>query len=163
MHARPAKPEDAAVIARIYNQGITDRVATFETRLRSAGDILGWFDGAHPIVVVEKDGEVIAFGATSRYRDRHCYSGVAEASLYVGRDWRRRGAGRMAMAALLESAEQAGFWKIVSRVFPENSASLRLIRSMGFREIGTYEKHGKLDGVWRDVIIVERLLRANLK
>ena len=69
----------------------------------------------------------------------------------------------MAMAALLESAEQAGFWKIVSRVFPENSASLRLIRSMGFREIGTYENHGKLDGVWRDVIIVERLLRANLK
>jgi phosphinothricin acetyltransferase len=163
MHARPAKPEDAAAIARIYNQGITDRVATFETRLRSAEDILGWFDGAHPIVVVKEDGEVIAFGATSRDRDRHCYSGVAEASLFVARDWRRRGAGRMAMAALLESAEQAGFWKIVSRVFPENSTSLRLIRSMGFREIGTYEKHGKLDGVWRDVIIVERLLPANLK
>jgi phosphinothricin acetyltransferase len=67
------------------------------------------------------------------------------------------------MAALLESAKQAGFWKIVSRIFPENEASRRLIRSMGFREVGTYEKHAKLDGVWRDVIIVERLLPANLK
>ena len=67
------------------------------------------------------------------------------------------------MAALIDTAEQAGFWKLVSRVFPENEASRGLIRKFGFREVGTYEKHGKLDGVWRDVVIVERLIPANLR
>lgn len=82
--------------------------------------------------------------------------------MYVARAWRGRGAGRMATEALIESAEQAGYWKLVSRIFPENRASRRLIQSLGFREVGTYEKHGKLEGVWRDVIIAERLIPANL-
>jgi L-amino acid N-acyltransferase YncA len=163
MRARPATPTDAAAIARIYNEGIADRVATFETRLRSAEEIRAWFDGVHPMVVVEEDGEVIAFAATSTYRSRECYDGIAEASLYVARAARRRGAGRMALSALIERAEQAGYWKLVSRVFPENAASLGLIKSMGFREVGRYEKHARLDGVWRDVIIVERLIPGNLK
>jgi L-amino acid N-acyltransferase YncA len=163
MRARSATPADAAAIARIYNEGIADRVATFETRLRSAEDVRAWFDGVHPIVVVEEDGEVIAFAATSAYRSRECYAGIAETSLYVARAARRRGAGRMALAALIVCAEQAGFWKLVSRVFPENAASLGLIRSMGFREVGRYQKHARLDGIWRDVIIVERLIPVNLK
>jgi len=163
MRARPATPTDAAAIARIYNEGIADRVATFETRLRSAEEIRAWFDGVHPMVVVEEDGEVIAFAATSTYRSRECYAGIAETSLYVARAVRRRGAGRMALSALIERAEQAGYWKLVSRVFPENAASLGLIKSMGFREVGRYEKHARLDGVWRDVIIVERLIPGNLK
>ena len=66
------------------------------------------------------------------------------------------------LAALIESAQQTGYWKLVSRIFPENHASLALIRSLGFREVGTYEKHGKLDGIWRDVVVVERLINANL-
>ncbi len=163
MHARPATLDDAAPIARIYNEGIADRVATFETRPRSAEDVRGWFDGVHPIVVVEEGSEVIAFAATSSYRPRQCYAGIAEVSVYVGRSARRQGAGRIALAALIESAQQAGFWKLVSRVFPENQASRSLIRCMNFREVGTYEKHGKLDGVWRDVVIVERLIEQNLK
>ncbi len=73
---------------------------------------------------------------------------------------RGRGAGRRALEALIGEAERAGFWKLVSRIFPENEASRRLIRSLGFREVGIYEKHGQLDGVWRDVIIVERLIPA---
>jgi L-amino acid N-acyltransferase YncA len=160
MIARPATPADATAIARIYNQGIEDRMATFETRLRTADDVRRWFDGVHPMVVVEEGGEVIAFAATSGYRSRECYAGIAETSIYVARDTRRRGAGRMALQALIHAAEQAGFWKLVSRVFPENTASLALIRSLGFREVGVYEKHGRLDGVWRDVIIVERLIPA---
>ncbi len=163
MRARSAILEDATAIARIYNEGIADRVATFETRPRAAEEIRGWFDGVHPIVVVEEAREVIAFAATSAYRNRECYAGIAEASLYVARGWRRKGAGRLAMAALLHHAEKAGFWKLLSRVFPENQASRSLIRSMGFREVGAYEKHAQLDGVWRDVIIVERLIAANLK
>ena len=162
MRARIAIPDDAAAIAAIYNEGIADRIATFETRLRLPGDIRAWFDGLHPIVVVE-DGGVIAFASTSSYRDRQCYAGIAEVSVYVARAARRRGAGRMALALLIEYAEKAGYWKLVSRVFPENQGSRRLIRSLGFREVGTYHRHGKLEGVWRDVVIVERLIPSNLK
>lgn len=160
--ARPATPADAPDIARIYNEGIADRVATFETRPRTPDDILAWFDGVHPIVVVEDEGRVVAWAATSTYRLRECYAGIAEFSVYVAREARGKGAGRAAMLALIEVAEAAGFWKLVSRVFPENTASLALLRSVGFREVGRYEKHGRLDGVWRDVVIVERLLSANL-
>ncbi|HEV2689446.1 MAG TPA: arsinothricin resistance N-acetyltransferase ArsN1 family A [Bryobacteraceae bacterium] len=158
MITRRAKPDDSGAMARIYNEGIEDRVATLETRTRSAEDIRQWFDGIHPIVVVEDDGQVVAFASTSTYRSRECYAGIAETSVYVSREFRRRGAGRMALEALIQAAGQAGFWKLLSRVFPENTASRGLVRELGFREVGTYEKHGKLDGQWRDVVIVERLL-----
>ena len=158
MTARAATPDDAAAIALIYNEGIQDRVATFETRPRSSDDIRQWFDHVHPIVVVEDHGDVVAFAATSQYRPRECYAGIAETSVYVARAYRRRGAGRMALEALISAAQKAGFWKLLSRVFPENTASRGLIRELGFREVGTYEKHGKLDGQWRDVVIVERLI-----
>lgn len=158
MTARAATTRDAARIAAIYNEGIEDRVATFETRLRTEDDILRWFDGRHPIIVVEDDGEVIAFASTSDYRPRECYAGVAECSGYVARSHRRRGAGRVALQALITAARAAGFWKLVSRVFPENTASRALIKALGFREVGTYQRHAQLDGVWRDVIIVEKLV-----
>ena len=158
MQVRAAGQADAEAIARIYNQGIEDRVATFETRPRTAADIRGWFDGRHPVVVVEDAGQVLAFAATSAYRARECYEGIAEFSVYVAREARGRGAGQLAMEALLEAARQAGFWKVLSRVFPENTASRELCRSVGFREVGVYEKHAQLDGEWRDVVIVERLL-----
>jgi phosphinothricin acetyltransferase len=151
------------MIAHIYNQGIEDRVATFETRLRSADDIRGWFDGRHPIVVAVEDDRVLAFASTSTYRPRACYAGIAEFSVYTAREARGKGAGRAAMVALIEAAEQAGFCKLVSRAFVENAASRALLRNVGFREVGIYEKHGKLDGVWRDVVIIECLIPANLK
>ena len=159
MHARTATPDDAGAICRIYNEGIADRLATFETRLRSVDDIRTWFTPTHPIVVVEDgDGMVVAFASTSTYRPRDCYRGVAEFSVYVARNVRGKGAGRVAMVALIDAARAAGFWKLLSRVIVENTASRRLLASAGFREVGTYEKHAQLDGVWRDVVIVERLL-----
>ena len=161
MKSRPAAPEDATLIARIYNQGIEDRIATFETRQRTPEEVMSWLDGTHPVVVVEEEGQVIAFAATSTYRPRECYSGVAEFSVYVAREARGMGAGRLAMQALIEAAEEAGFWKLLSRIFVENTASRNLVKSLGFREVGVYEKHGKLDGVWRDVVIVERLIVPN--
>lgn len=156
--ARPAVLSDAPAIAAIYNAGIDDRVATFETRHRSAAEIERWFDGRHPIVVVEEGDVVIAFASTSQYRPRECYQGIAEFSVYVSPEARGRGTGLMAMRALISSAGQSGFWKLVSRVFVENAASRSLLRSAGFREVGIYERHAELDGVWRDVVIVERLL-----
>lgn len=162
MRSRRAQPDDAAAIAAIYNEGIADRVATFETRPRNAADIATWFDGPHPVVVVENETGILAFASCSAYRSRACYAGIAEFSVYVARAERGKGIGRLAMQALIDEAGAKGFWKLVSRIFPENQASLRLLRRIGFREVGLYEKHGKLDGVWRDVVIMERLLPENL-
>jgi L-amino acid N-acyltransferase YncA len=167
--ARPASPQDADRIAQIYNEGIEDRVGTFETRPRTAADVGAWFDGRHPIVVVEDGGpstsprasEVIAFASTSSYRSRECYAGIAEFSVYVARHARGRGAGAVAMRALIAAAAEAGFWKLVSRIFTDNTASRTLMKSMGFREVGIYERHARLDGRWRDVVIVERLIPEN--
>ena len=111
---------------------------------------------------MENEREVVAFASTSSYHNRECYAGIAECSAYVRRDMRRHGAGRLALDALIRAAEEAGFWKLVSRVFVENKASRALIGSLGFREVGVYYKHAKLDGVWRDVIIVEKLLISNI-
>jgi len=92
MRARIATREDGEAIAAIYNQGIEDRVATFETRPRSGEDVRTWFDGRHPIVAVEHEGRLVAFASTSSYRPRACYAGIAEFSVYVAREARRRGA-----------------------------------------------------------------------
>ena len=150
--------QDCEAVARIYNEGIDDRIATFETRHRTPTEIASWPGTRYPVVVVTDGDVVVAFAATSTYRSHACYDGIAEFSVYVARDERGRGAGRLAMEALLESAAQAGFWKLLSRVFTENTASLGLLKRVGFREVGVYEKHARLDGRWRDVVIVERLL-----
>jgi len=162
MRVRLATKADTEALASIYNQGIEDRVATFETRLRTPEEVEHWLSEGHPMVVVEQDDETIAYASTSTYRARECYAGIAEFSVYVRRDWRGRRVGRLAIEGLLQVAEQAGFWKLLSRIFVENTASRALMRSLGFREVGIYEKHGQLDGVWRDVVVVERLFPNNL-
>jgi L-amino acid N-acyltransferase YncA len=156
--ARPAQAADAAAIARIYNEGIEDRIATFETRPHTPQDVVRWLDGVHPVIVVVDGGEVIAFANSSTYRVRACYSGVAEFSVYVARNARGRGAGRVALEALIAAAQQNGFWKLIGRILPENDAIRKLARGAGFREVGTYKRHAKLDGVWHDTLIVEKLL-----
>ncbi len=159
---RRATPADAAAIARIYNQGIEDRIATFETRLRTAEDIAGWFDGVHPVVVAEEDDRVVGFASTSDYRPRDCYAQVAEFSVYVDRDVRGRGVGRLVLQALIEESAKAGLHKLVSRIFPENAASRTLCRSLGFREVGIYQEHGQLEEIWKDCVIVERLVGGKI-
>lgn len=158
---RPARREDARAIARIYNEGIADRTATFETEPRTAervAETLAERAGRFPTVVVERDGRVIAWAGASEYRPRECYAGIAEFSVYVNRPARGTGAGRVAMRALIAACEAKGFWKLVSRVFPENAASRALCASLGFTEVGVYRRHAKLDGEWRDVVIVEKLI-----
>jgi phosphinothricin acetyltransferase len=156
---RAATIRDASAIAAIYNEGIADRIATFETEPRAATGIVGWFTGKH-LVVVAEDGETgpVAFAASFPYSSRPCYRGIGEFSVYVWRDYRGRGAGRAVLAALIEAAKAAGLHKLTSRVFPENAASRALLKGFAFEEIGIHRRHGQLDGRWRDCVIVERLL-----
>ena len=159
VRTRAATVADAPAVAEIYNQGIADRIATFETEPRVAADIALWFEPRH-LVVVAETGETgpVAFAASFPYSNRPCYRGIGEFSVYVRRDYRGRGAGRTVLAGLIEAAETAGLHKLTSRVFPENAASRALLKGLGFEEIGLHRRHGELDGRWRDCIIIERLL-----
>ena len=161
MNARLAGPADADAIARIYNQGIAERIATFETEPRTTAQIAAQLadkGDRFPTVVVERDGQVVAWASAGAYRSRPAYAGVAEHSVYVDRAARGSGAGRVALEALFRAYAERGFWKLVSRIFPENTASLALHERAGFRVVGVYQRHGKLEGQWRDCVIVEKLL-----
>jgi L-amino acid N-acyltransferase YncA len=161
---RPAELRDAPDIARIYNQGIERRIATFETRPRTPTEIEPWFGNPrHPILIATIEGEPAGWIAASTYRPRECYAGIAEFSVYIASEHQGKGVGSRLMEAFIPACEAAGMWKLVSRIFPENTASRALCRKFGFREVGTYEKHAQLDGVWRDVVIVERLLEGNCR
>ena len=158
---RLATLADAPSIARIYNEGIAERVATFETTPRTDKQIVAQLaerGERYPTIVVECNGRVIAWAAVSPYSARPCYAGIAEFSVYVDRDARGVGAGRAALDRLIAECAERGFWKLVSRVFPENTASRALCRAVGFREVGVYKRHAMLDSAWRDCVIVERLL-----
>src|SRR5258708_29865733 len=158
--SRTARPDDAAPIARIYSEGIADRVATFETEPRSPADVRALLEArlaTHPAVVVERDGEVGGFAWVGPYSDRPCYAGIGEFSVYIAREARGAGAGRVALGALIEACERRGFWKLTSRVFPDNAASRRLCAAHGFREVGLHRRHARLDGEWRGVGVGERL------
>jgi phosphinothricin acetyltransferase len=155
---------DAPAIAAIYNQGIAGRGATFETTLRTVADVEARLldQDRFPTLVFERGGLVLAWANLSTYRPRPCYAGIAEFSIYVDGSAQGQGIGRQLLDALVEAARQRGYWKLVSRVFPFNTASLALCRRCGFREVGIYEKHGRLDGRWLDVVVVERLIPENL-
>ncbi|MFP2911326.1 arsinothricin resistance N-acetyltransferase ArsN1 family A [Pyxidicoccus sp. 3LFB2] len=163
LSARAATRADCTAIATIYNAGIAERAATFETRPRTPEDIAGWLGGRHPVMVVEEQGRVVAFASSSAYSPRECYAGVADFSIYVAPEARGHGAGRLAVEALMGAVEAAGFYKLTSRVFATNTRSRVMLASLGFREVGLHEKHAPLDGVWHDIVIVEKLLPANLR
>ena len=159
---RPAEPRDAAAIAEIYNEGIRGRGATFETTERTAADVLRWFQSAgrveRPFLVADRDGEVLGWVRASEYRSRACYDGVVEFSVYVAARSRGQRVGDALMTRFVDACAERGIWKILSRIFPENTASRSLCARHGFREVGIYERHAQLDGIWRDVVIVERLV-----
>ncbi len=155
---RAAGPQDAAAIAAVYNQGIEDRVATFETRLRTAEDVSGWLDNGLPLLVAEAEGRVVGFAAVSAYSDRCAYEGIGEHGVYVDRAARGGGVGARLLRELCEAAERQGLHKLTSRVFSDNAASLAAHRAAGFEVVGVQRRHGRLDGEWRDCVLVERLL-----
>ncbi len=161
---RPATDADAAAIAAIYNRGIDERGATFETAPRSTQDMLLRLSDStrYPLLVAVRDRQVLGWAGLGAYRPRACYAGIAEFSIYIDAAARGHGVGKVLLQALVDAAAERGFHKLVSRIFPFNQASRALCRSVGFREVGVYEKHGQLDGRWLDVVIVERLIEQNL-
>jgi phosphinothricin acetyltransferase len=151
-------PADAAAITAIYNEGIAEREATFETRPRAIEEIEGWLAGRVPVLVAELGGSVVGFAKIGPYSEREVYAGIGEHGVYVGSAARRHGAGRALLEALAGVAEQAGLYKLTSRIFSTNRASIALHEATGFTTVGVQRHHGQLEGIWRDCVLVERLL-----
>jgi phosphinothricin acetyltransferase len=146
---------DWPAVSTIYVEGIATRNATFETEAPAWEE----WDESHLAghrLVAEEGGKVVGWAALSPVSDRCCYAGVAENSVYVAEQARGRGVGERLLRALVQSAEQSGIWTIQSGIFPENEASVALHRRCGFRVVGVRERLGRLDGVWRDVVLLER-------
>jgi L-amino acid N-acyltransferase YncA len=151
----PLRPDDWPAVRAIFEAGIATGNATFET---AAPTWEAW-DAAHlpgHRLVARDDGQVLAWAALAPVSDRCAYAGVAEDSIYVAPAAQGRGVGRRLLAALLASAEQGGIWTVQTGIFPENQASVRLHQACGFRLVGVRERLGRLDGRWRDVLLLER-------
>lgn len=159
---RDARVGDAPAIARIYNQGIEDRLATLETQLRNAEERAEWLANRgprHPVLVaVDDDGSVLGWGALNAFNPRPAYDHVADFSVYVAREARGRGIGAVLLGALEGRARALNYHKLVLAAFPGNVAGMRLYERHGFTAVGIYHEHGWLDGQWVDVIVMEKLL-----
>jgi L-amino acid N-acyltransferase YncA len=152
---QPLRPDHWPAVRAIFEAGIATGNATFET---AAPTWEAW-DAAHlpgHRLVARDDGQVLAWAALAPVSDRCAYAGVAEDSIYVAPAAQGRGVGRRLLAALLASAEQGGIWTVQTGIFPENQASVRLHQACGFRLVGVRERLGRLDGRWRDVLLLER-------
>jgi L-amino acid N-acyltransferase YncA len=155
-HIRPATDSDAEAIAAIYNEGIADRVATFETRPREPAEVAAWLSERLPLLVATgDDGAVLGFARVSPYSDRCVYTGVGEHGIYVARAARGQQVGRRQRDARVTAA---GLYKLTSRLFTDNAASRAAHLAAGFEEVGIQRRHGRLDGEWKDCVLVERLL-----
>ena len=154
MILRDLRPDDWPSVRAIYEEGLRGGDATFETEPPS------WeaWAAAHPELrlVAERDGSVVGWAALSPASSRDCYRGVGEVSVYVAEEARGAGLGRELLERLVERSEQMGYWTLTAGVFRENEASLGLHRACGFREVGVRERIGESNGVWRDVIWLER-------
>lgn len=152
---RPMQPGDVADVRRIYAEGISTGLATFETAVPAWADLdAGWLPGQR--YVAEVDGTVAGWAALTPISARACYAGVAETSIYVGEGFRGRRVGVALIDRQVREADRAGLWTLQASIFPENTASLRLHRSAGFRTIGVRDRIAQDTDGWRDTVLVER-------
>ncbi len=149
------KRDDWEAVRSIYEEGIATGNATFEAEAPAWEEWDGRFCDSCRLVARAGD-EVVGWAALSPVSNRCVYGGVAEVSVYVAASARGQGIGRSLLYRLVEESEDAGFWTLQAGIFPENTASLKLVKSCGFREVGYRERLGSMDGRWRDVVIVER-------
>jgi L-amino acid N-acyltransferase YncA len=150
-------PADWPAVRAIYEQGIATRNATFET---DAPEWPEWDAARRPDcrLVARLDGEVVGWAALTPYSSRLAYRGVADVSVYVAEAARGKGIGRDLLRALVDAAQAAGVWTLQAGIFPENEASVRLHAAERFRVVGRRERIGQLNGLWRDVVLMERRL-----
>jgi L-amino acid N-acyltransferase YncA len=156
---RSASIEDASAICEIYNAAIEERGSTFETALRLPEDFGPRIeDSRFPLLACDAGESVAGWAGLAPYSTRECYAAIGEASVYVAPQARGCGLGTLLAEALASAAEESGFHKMIGKLFTDNVASIRLVERCGFDSVGLHRRHGKLDGAWRDVLVVERLL-----
>jgi phosphinothricin acetyltransferase len=158
---RPARSADAQAICGIYNEGIEDRIATLETRLRTGDEQRAWLesrDERHPVLVAEREGTVVGWGSLNVFNPRPAYDQVTEFSVYVARRERGTGTGHNLLGSLIAVARDLGYHKMVLAAFDWNKPGITLYERAGFRQVGVYREQGWLDGRWVDTIIMEKLL-----
>lgn len=159
VEVRPAAVADADALARIFNQGIEERMATFETRGQPPDRFVSMIEIGSLVLAAERDGVVVGWAFVGPYSDpADYYSGVGEATLYVDRAARRTGVGRALLDALAVAAPAHGYHKLVGKLFTTNEPSAAMLRAAGWREVGVHRRHGRLEGEWKDVLVVEKLL-----
>jgi L-amino acid N-acyltransferase YncA len=152
---RSMRPGDWSSVATIYRQGIETGNATFQT------DIPTWdsWDAAHIKncrIVAAHSEEIIGWAALTPVSGRCVYAGVAEVSVYVSPRYHGQKIGTMLLGKLISESEEAGLWTLQSSIFPENLPSLRIHLNLGFRKVGVRKKIGKMNGIWRDTVLLER-------
>ncbi len=159
---RPAQRRDAEAIRAIYNPEVAESTVTFDLVPRTLDDQVAWLDdhaGAHPaIVAVDRGGQVVGFGSLSPYRDRPAYSTTVEDSVYVHRDHRGAGIGRLLLDELVRLGREHGFHNVIARIVDGHEASIALHERCGFSVIGTEREVGRKFGTWLDVVLMQRLL-----
>lgn len=153
---RAMAADDAAQVLAVYQAGLDSGNASFETRAPTWHEWDASHLPDHRFVAVDDDGRVLGWVAVSPVSDRCAYAGVVENSVYVDESARGQGVGHALLSALIASTEAAGIWTLQSGIFPENTASLALHQACGFRVVGRRERIGKMDGRWRDTMLVER-------
>ncbi len=156
MRIEPLTRAHADEVLAIYQAGIDEGNATFETEVPTWEAFDAGKLAEHRFAAVDADGKLLGWLAASKVSDRCAYAGVVEHSVYVHPGARGRGVARALLDALIASTEAAGIWTIQSGIFPENTASLALHQRAGFRVIGTRQRIGRHHGVWRDVVLLER-------
>ncbi|GAA0722331.1 arsinothricin resistance N-acetyltransferase ArsN1 [Clostridium malenominatum] len=159
---RQAKIEDIPYITSIYNQGIEDKIATLETRLRNVDEMKEWLtsraDRYKVLVIEDQEGILRGWASINVFNLRCCYSGVGDISIYVERNMRGKGIGKLILNYLVETAKEQNFHKLVLSTFEFNDVGKNLYKSTGFREVGTYINQGVLDGKFVNITIMEKLL-----
>lgn len=159
---RIANIEDISYITQIYNEGIEDKTATLETKLKTFDEMKDWFlckTHRHKIMVIEnEENQIVGWASLNMFNFKDCYQGVADISIYIKRSARGNGTGKILLNYLIKIAKEQGFYKIVLNMVSFNLAAKKLYQSFGFREVGTYINQGILNGKWTDMTIMEKLL-----
>ncbi len=166
LNVRPARVDDAKEIARIYNQGVQDRAATFENAYVTPEERYLWLAARpdkYPVLVAEVKHTLMGWASLSPYSPRRCFEGIAELSIFIERSLRGHGVAQELIKGMQNAAREKGFYKLVGRIVADNQPARKLCELTGWKEVGVYEKHGRLGSEWHDLVLVEYMIPENMK